>query len=391
MNICVLTHPLGNNYGGIMQAYALQKTLISMGHNVVTDKNGYWRFETKPMTKGYIYQLAAHILIYLKIDKIITIPSSNIKAAINNYYHYRIVNKKTYHLNREFINKHINTIEFFNNYRIPSQKKIEQFDAIVVGSDQVWRSIYTSPYIYFLNFVESKTIKRIAYAASFGANDLSEYTTNQKKISEKGARLFNSISVREESGVEICKNSFGVDAEHVLDPTMLLSKDDYCDLLSDECTSEEKYIACYILDESNSSLNLASCISKKLDLPLISFLPSKKESKYFSKNIREYHTPSIYSWLKSFRDAEYIVTDSFHGTVFSIIFNKPFYTKINNSRGGDRFKSLLKTFKLEDRIVDDCTNVEEITCNTLDFSYANKTIEELRSKSLDFLIKSFRN
>ncbi len=366
MKICILTQPLHTNYGGLLQAYALQTVLKRMGHEVLTEDRKY--------SRSFIDRLKSinAIRVLFGKERIITISDKDKK----------IMSRCT----DEFIRKYISTTP-----PVYSCDKRElrnfHFDAFLVGSDQVWRPMY-SPCLqnYFLDFTEGQKVKRVAYAASFGTDEW-EFTPEQTAACSELAKQFDAISVREESGIGLCKNYFGVDAAHLLDPTMLLEKDDYISLVTQEQEPEHTgKVLTYFLDRTAMKDSVADAVCDKLNGTSFSVMPEKQYSEVGSKELSRCVYPSVTSWLRGFMDAEYVVTDSFHGTVFSIIFNKPFIAIANRERGLSRFSSLLNKFGLEDRLVfssDDLT--EELLKAKIDFDKVNSIRKSEQVRAFEFL------
>ena len=228
MKMLILTQPLHTNYGGLLQAYALQQILKGMGHDVVTDRLGVVR-ELPLWNRALRFLYHAAQFYILKNYR---------------YYPYRYLfvsfdkeskAKRSIAVNTErFVNTHIDTIDLLTRNNEHVIDAVRQFDAIVVGSDQVWRATMSDIPTYFLSFTKAMKMKRIAYAASFGTDDLNEYSKMDMKIASESIKLFDAVSVREKSGVRLCRDYFKMDAVHVLDPTMLLSKDDYLKLIESE-------------------------------------------------------------------------------------------------------------------------------------------------------------
>lgn len=361
MRIGILTLPLHTNYGGILQAYALQTVLERMGHEVfVIDTPNY---KTSPSIITFFKRIVKRLLgrkvvIFQekRFNREYPIISQNVQPFIDKYIHRR-------------------EISFFSDI------SENEFDAFVVGSDQVWRAIYF-PCMYettmsnaYLDFAKTWKIKRIAYAASFGTDEW-EYTPTQTKECAKLLQLFDAVSVRELSTVELCRKYFGVEAKHVLDPTMLLTKDDYVKLFDNISISRNNgTLLNYILDETPDKQELIEYISH--DKRLKSFRVNSLVEDW-NAPIEKRIQPSVEQWLKGFFEAEFVITDSFHACVFSIIFNKPFVVIANKERGIARFKTLLSIFGIEDRIIltiKDYRNIKEwpdlqkILVNYQDFSY----------------------
>lgn len=326
MKIGIITLPLHTNYGGILQAYALQTTLEQMGHQVEileeplvykhASLNRYIRRILKKCVgkrsiinyEGFMRKWQPRV-------------AANINQFINTYIHRRIVN--------------------FDSL------SDGEYDAFVVGSDQVWRPSYNHHIKNaFLGFAENwKNVKRIAYAASFGVDNW-EFTEEQTDECKKLIQRFDLVSVREDTAVNLCKEQLGIVATHVLDPTMLLSVDNYQKLIGELKISDKPYLFSYLLDESEEKINILKDICNKLNLPVRKIKLENDISKIPMSRLKSLIYPSIQEWLASFAQADFVVTDSFHGTVFSIIFNKPFVVLPNKGRGVSRFESLLKTVGL---------------------------------------------
>lgn len=314
MNICILTQPLLNNYGCLLQNYALQLTLKKLG--------------AKPYTVDWMPPKSPLYLFFLSWCKTIMLRMIGVKRPFAKISKEQICRRDCFD---EFVQKYI--IKTENNTLItPSITK--NADVVIVGSDQVWRPKYNHRSLanMFLAFCKKqKRIKRIAYAASFGVDEW-EYTHKQTCECSKLAKKFNAISVREWSGVRFCKECLGVDATWVLDPTLLLKKEDYLPICKMVPVNNEKYLAVYVLDEREDVSSICECEAKNRGLVIKKF-SAGSDAKL-----------SVPEWLAMFRDASYIVTDSFHGTVFSIIFGKEFKCVYNDARGTARFESLLKLY-----------------------------------------------
>lgn len=333
MKIGIITLPLHTNYGGILQAYALQTVLERMGHEVeiLEEPHEYKRASLKRYIRRVLKKcIGKRSIINYEgfMRKWQPRVAIDIDEFINTYIHRRIVKYNTL---RE-----------------------GEYDAFVVGSDQVWRPSYSQHLEQaFLNFTENwKNVKRIAYAASFGVDNW-EFTKKQTEECKRLVQKFDFVSVREDTAVNLCKEHLGIEATHVLDPTLLLSADDYQKLIDGLKISDSPYVFSYLLDESEEKIDILEDISKRLNLPVRKIKLEKDISKIPMSKLKSLTYPSIQEWLASFAQADFVVTDSFHGTVFSIIFNKPFVVLPNKGRGVARFESLLKDISLENRIFSD--------------------------------------
>lgn len=370
MKIGILTHPLRTNYGGILQNYALQNVLKSMGHSVETID---WQ-ENKSVSyivTSYLYRMFMHYMLRRK-----QVPTDMFLNLTKKQFQYVSSPIQT------FISNNIRTSQ-----PIPSIKGLRKangygYDAIVVGSDQVWCNQYV-PTMY-LDFVENPNLIKIAYAASFG-KDIWTYGASVTKTCRQLAKNFQAISVREDSGVELCNKYLNVQAQQVLDPTLLLDSDVYSSLLSKEEKSAP-YLMTYVLDVNQDKEQIVRSVSDMLHLPEVTIRENKQTWKLFGDNSSLVVKP-IESWLRGIRDAEFVVTDSFHGVAFSIIFNRQFIAIGNKKRGLARFQSLLKQFGLLDRLIDEDTDIDSYLENLkeIDYSKVNQRKEQLQEKSLLFL------
>lgn len=373
MRIGILTLPQETNYGGILQTFALQYTLRKMGHEAITiDRH---------RRRGYS-SLFIHI-------------GSFISRQIKFYIFRKNVSTKwiPYPTEEEniYISKNIQrfidrNVELTRRIYIDQIEEIEteyQFDAYVVGSDQVWLDYYCPN--SFLDFVRRPSVKRIAYAASCGKRSFFDDENKLTKCREL-AQKFIGISVREESLQKLCKEKLYVDAKWVLDPTMLLTETEYRDA-STPSKTDEPIIFSYILDQCEYKRNIIKEIADKFQLPTI----EGNAKQYYVKNakvhIEDCVYPSVDDWLNNMLRAKFVVTDSFHGTVFSILFNKPFLTIGNASRGMWRFKSLLKMFDLNSRLIEEmqAINIDDFLSEEINYERVNRILDSKRRDSLDFL------
>lgn len=362
MRILILTLPLYVNYGGILQCYALQTVLERMGYRTkVLSKPQYG------ISYYWIYPLA---ICKRLIKRYLLGKDVDILRAP-----HEVIRKNTDRFIRQYINKY--------NCKEWTSGLAHKFDAVIVGSDQVWRPEYSQPIEFaFLSFLEDSNIKRISYAASFGV-DKCEYTEEQLKVCSSLLRKFNAVSVRETSGVELCSNFFGVNAVQLIDPTLLLSVDDYRKLIKNTVTTEPNgNMLVYILDKTEDKIALVNRIASEKGLTPF-WLDSPDEKNENSPLKKRVKMP-VEQWLRSFDEAEFVLTDSFHGCVFSIIFKKQFLAIGNKERGLSRFLSLLKQFALEERLL---LSFDEYTENLslIDYDKLYDKLHVLQKQSVLFL------
>jgi len=368
MKICILTQPLGGNYGGIMQNYALQTVLKRIGHEV-------WTEDRKPNKPTFISKIKKVSLVRFLFGKKKINKELIISPAEKN-----LIEQNTC----QFIKDHIQTTIPIDSSNKKGLFKYN-FDAYIVGSDQVWRPRYSDDiYNYFLDFTKGLNVKKASYAASFGVDNW-EFTEKQTKKCKKLAQNFDYVSVREDSGIDLCKFYLGIDAIHVLDPTFLLEKEDYINLI-DSRSKLNNVLYSYILDNSQEKNEIVKTICSKLNLNASTVMPELQFSAHGNIPINKCILASVSDWISGFYNADFVFTDSYHGTLFSIIFNKQFITIANKRRGIARFSSLLKLFGLENRLI---FSIKELTDslinNLIDYDIVNRKKDNIKKISMDFL------
>lgn len=365
MKIGILTVPFNNNYGGFLQAYALKKVLVDVGHEVI--------FISRKRNKKKI---------------------SFLKRIIGLPYYWL----KDHKQNRQqsYISKY--TELFKVNYLSPitedyyTAKQLKNclnynFDAVVVGSDQVWRYRYAKDSIddFYCNFLEGNTIKRIAYAASFGTDE-QEYPDDKLKVCSKLIKEFSLITVREQGGKNLLTNFFGLSdnqVQVVLDPTLLLSVDEYRELFKHYEPPKDNYIFTYILDRNEDKQKLINIVCKEKGLKEISMCAQTG----VQKDVMPIEAVEL--WLNRIYHADFVITDSYHGTVFSILFNKPFVVYGNKQRGISRFDTLLNMFNLSARFV--FSSVDYIAEDQIEWDKINRILSQNRNISKTLLLNGLND
>jgi hypothetical protein len=377
MKIGILTQPLHNNYGGLLQAYALQTVLKRLGHDpLILDRN---------------YSQPSFLRTLLGSVKRFTLKYAMGKSDIEVFpfrpsiEQMETISKETSKFVRQYINK---SEKLCSANELKREVETHQFDAYVVGSDQVWRLDY-SPCItnYFLDFVEGdSSAKRIAYAASFGV-DYWHYNDETTRKCKALAQQFDAISVREDSGIDLCRKYLGVKSVQVLDPTMLLDPDDYRALAQAEGEPQSAgNLMTYVLDPSEEKTAMIQRVASTLGLKPFTVMSPQKLNPETQTCIEEGVFPPVTRWLRGYMDAKFVIADSFHGCVFAILFNIPFIALGNQRRGGARFVSLLRQFNLTNRLNDSSTElIDELIHEPIDWSRVNRQIYILKDFSIDFL------
>lgn len=352
MRILLVNMTFRANHGGILQAYALQHLLEGWGHQVVKAEQTSWqRFRFSWYLVLVFFKRC--VLRYILRQPIDLLPEWDIHQR-EFYYRKHIL---------RFIRKYIRTIEVERF----SQLDGSQYDAVIVGSDQVWRREYTWGYLtdqskadnVFLAFTRHWHCLRIAYAASFGV-DYWEYSEPETAVLQQLISKFDAISVREDSAIDLIHSYLGahIPVEHVLDPTMLIPREDYIRLVHKGKTHKSHgNLLLYILDPSDSKRQFIQNFSSlKGFTPFYVNNPKCEDDSYTPE---ERIQVSIEQWLRGFMEADFVLADSFHACVFSIIFEKPFLVFTNPERGNTRLESLMNMFGLSNRIV----NTTHPQCN----------------------------
>lgn len=373
--VLICTLPLQNgNYGGLLQAYALQQALRGQGFEPVTDNSP--RF----YRRGRMFRLkevARRLLLVLGVSR-----ASWIDKVVEAANAVRI---------SEFADRRISCCSLYTSPGCVDSGVVAHADAFVVGSDQVWRAKYADPREYLFSFLPDKDPRpRISYAASFGRDDLQEYTKEMVYRTAELAKRLDAISVREISAVELCREGWGLEAEQHMDPTFLLSKSDYQRLAAE---ADDRIfggrVVDYFLDESREARELAKVVARIRNRERFSLIPPRPGSYLaFIRHPAAFRRPSVEAWVGTIGAADFVVTDSFHGTVFAIIQGVPFITVANRSRGVSRVSDLLTSLGLEERLVELGSPISKLVIQRpIDWQSVHERIADERSRSLNFLVR----
>lgn len=369
MKIAIVTLPLHTNYGGLLQAFALKKTLESLGHEAtVLDLK-----DKMPVPKSPAKYMARMIRRLLK---------GSGGPEVFKELRYR----------RELPALSANTSVFVDRYIAPrlidvyDDVREGEYEAFFVGSDQVWRPLYFRGIEdAFLKFTKDWDVLRVAYAASFGTDKL-EYEYMQLEECSRLLAGFDAVSVREDAAVGMCSEWLDHDgAVHVLDPVMLLDPEVYRKLAaSQENHDAEGRIMTYILDPSDEKRHVVDFLKKvsglgTYDSSVCPYVPGRP--------LVERVVPSVEQWLAGFADCGLVVTDSFHGCVLSVLMHKRFVAVGNSRRGMSRLNSLLSMFGLEQRLVHgiDPEDDGSFLLSEIDWDSVDAKLEEQKDKSMGFI------
>lgn len=367
MKVAVITRHAITNYGSLLQAFATQQVIENLGHtceiiDYIRDDESYSQHEkTLLARKPEWNRNPMKKAIYLALRQPESIASGKrFEAEQSKYLHL--------------------TKRYASSEELLDDKPIA--DVYMTGSDQVWGPVENGSYdsSYCLSFTDDAD-KRIAYAASFGRTEM---TGEIENFFKKWLSRYRYIGVREDSAVSLL-NKMGIDSVQVLDPTLLLDSNFWAKITTP--IKEKKYVLVYQLHNDKRVGAYAAQVAKAFGFPLIRVSTSFHQ---FSREGKLIWCPEIGKFLSYIKNAECMVTDSFHGTAFAINFNTPFVEVLPNNKTGTRNMSILKLTGLSDRIL---TDDEDITLakEKIDYSRANRIIEEKRKESLSLLKNMIEN
>lgn len=360
MKIGILTFHCAENYGAILQCYATQEFLRSRGHEVcVIDYRPDYLLRPYQLlnTRRIIYSRPLQVMMNVS-KELIHIPK-------------RCYLKWTFH---RFAKKYLTLTKRTTAASIPAD-----FEGYVVGSDQVWNPKLTKGFddVYFCRFPFSKDSRRyIAYAASMEAKDIDE---NSKKYYHDSLEQFDAVSVREPNLAVLLQPLTHRPITKVLDPTLMVDPKVW-DIFSCKDRLPKKYVLVYQGRSSVHTLRIAKDIAQQIDAKVVVL------GTWLSQNSNlSYKSVSPEGFIHAVRNAACVVTTSFHGTAFSIILNRPFYTIRLDDGADSRSQSLLQSLELSDRMI---TVSSSPAFSFIDYTTANATLQRLRKESQEFLLKA---
>jgi len=367
MKIGIITIHYGVNYGSALQAYALTHFLRENNLDAEIIDFIPKRYRIDP------YFACNKKNIFIKLIYIL------VKAPF--LYFQRKVFFKFLKLNVPLSRKYKNAKELY---------KYASYDVYITGSDQVWNKDYNddTQQLYYLCFAPKNSIK-VSISASFGKSSI----RNEEDLKQlyEGIKDFYAISVREDAGLEILNNIGIKNAVHLLDPTFLYNKESWVSHFNKKCLINEPYVLVYALDSEESTLiNYAKVIAshKGYKVALISFDIRKRNK----KNVDYYfHNKSPEYFINLFSNADFIVTNSFHGVAFSINFEKQFIA-MSRKAYNSRLESILSLVNLQSRLMPRNNNFNiNMAFREIDYDKVNHIIEEQRKKLIDFIIFNLKN
>ena len=373
-----------DNYGSMLQAYATKKILDN--NNIpnetinITDnidfKNG--------KRKYYLSQIFNFSFIKSKLGMIKLKFDKKINKKLNE--NIQIRTKKYKEFRKEF-----NMSTEAKTYNDLTNLAKDRYSDVIVGSDQLWLPVNVVADYYTLNWVP-EDINKISYATSFGVSKIpkkynAKYNTFLQRI--------NHLSVREDSGVKLIEAIANREAELVCDPTILLTKEEWEEIATPGRIIKDKYILCYFLGRNIEHRKFAERLREATGYKIVSLNHADEYVKYSDvyADVTPYNIGPK-EWINLIKNAEYVCTDSFHGTVFSLIFNKMFfdfrrYSAKNKNSTNSRIDSLLKIAGVNDeRILAGTENIKMVLNYEIDFKIVNINLDNFRKMSKKWLLNS---
>lgn len=371
LRVGLLTLPLTTSYGGILQAAALYAYLGTIGCEVVLLDRVAPKSWRDRLRQAWLSLLPA----------LLRLGGRRTTAEIANA-HPELEHAARIRTHRRFIERHIprRSRPLYSGAELKRATRAHHLDAVVVGSDQVWRFEYQPPNAerdFFLAFAQESHVRTVSYAASFGV-DRWQYP----EATGMASRLlsgFDAVSVREDTGVAIVRTILGrADAVQAVDPALLVAPDFYERIAAPAAAGPGgPFVLEYVLDGEHMGRTLGEAIAAQLG----------GGRAVRSIVLDEGRSPvTVGRWVRAFMDADFVVTDSFHGVVLAIRFRKPFLAVLNAERGATRIVSLLATLGIEGRTVDSASaDVAAAVAKPIDFGCVETKLAALRQESASFL------
>lgn len=360
MNIAIITIHNVSNYGAVLQSFALKEVISSKYTCSVID------FDNRHVSKS---------LDYIRVGTSIHALLGTLKDILRILPRFRVVTKF-----KKFISNRMGLMKYDVKY-------LSQVDVVISGSDQIWNPSCISKnktFIpeYFLNFASSEQ-KKISYASSCGSYS---YNPQEKLELKKFLCKYDALSTREKETSEYLQKLTGKDFSHVLDPTLLLSRSEWLERFEVAPVESGEYILLYVIKKTSLLKKTIKKIKKYLDVKVVLINQGLYFDTVVDKHIRD---AGPNEFINLYNNAKFVVTDSFHGTTFSVIFNKPFLS-VSPGLNINRISSLLDLLELQDRIIYKEKDIDQISDDSymINFSKANDILESEKVKSKDFI---FRN
>lgn len=373
-----------DNYGSMLQAYATKRILdnnnipnetIAIGNNK-DFKNGKLKYYITQIF-NFSFIKTKFGMIKFKMDKILNKElKHNVAIRTKKYKEFR---------------KEFNMSESTTTYKELTDLCQKKYSDVIVGSDQLWLPVNVVADYYTLNWVPDN-INKVSYATSFGVSTIPE---KYRPLYKSFLNRINHLSVREDTGVKLVKELSNKDAKLVCDPTLLLTRKEWEEVATPGRIIKDKYILCYFLGKNIEHRKFAERLKKETGYKIVSLNHADEYVKYSDvyADITPYDIGPK-EWINLIKNAEYVCTDSFHGTVFSLLFNKEFfdfrrYNVKNKNSTNSRIDSLLKIVGINsERILSGAENIEDVLKYKIDFNTVNKKLDNFREQSKKWLFDS---
>lgn len=366
----------GVNYGMLLQAYATQQAIENMGFK--TEIIDYERTDFKHI------RLTPWLPVFF-VNECIRKRRFKKSRVVHDQHHQDNIDRRKESANAFIREKLQNRVKVKGILEL--EKKAFDYNGVVVGSDQIWPPDAAFGNYTTLRFVPDE-INKISYATSMG---VSSYPLYCRSSAAQFWKRIDHLSVREQQGKEVIQSICDVPVEVVLDPTYLLSREQWLERIPDEKPIDGKYVLCYFLGGNTAHKKMARALADQYGLPLVSILSTESTSDMdfsFADRLVEGERPETF--VNLVRNAELVLTDSFHGVCFSVINNKQFYafyrTKVGskNSRNS-RIDNILATWQLRSRVIHDDDRLEDVDPAPIDYAAVNELVMEKRRFSMNFL------
>lgn len=369
MKIGIITIHHTQNFGGCLQAIALQEVL-SNRYNAEVSLIDYCPPVIMDIYSGFSIP---------KYKRMVKRGQGQVLPRVlgSDIYHFRgnrIIAKrfKTFHQKYyQLTTPHVTEYQDLKNLKF-------DVDCLITGSDQVWNGVlfHGLDPAYFLKF-GNPGCKRVAYAASVGQDVLNE---NELEKYKELLADYQAISTREKKAKEMLQPYTRLDIAYVLDPTLLMSANDWLKLFSvGILIPDQPYIFLYTINWSEKVMAFTAKLSKETGVPVVSVLANKK----FENELGHHPNCTPDDFVRLISGAKYVVTNSFHGTVFSILFAKQFWTFLNNDRNS-RMIDITTSLGISHRLIQ-LDQEAEVNCNSVSYSRTLERLEAIKSESLQFL------
>lgn len=353
MKVGILTFPGSQSYGASLQMVGLYKTLQDLDCTV---------------------EIINYMNPFMKGRKHVPVTTSTLRKIIGHIKGFpKVIRFKEFE----------KSIMMYPNHQVNDHKQLShiciRYDYVVCGSDQVWNPLITgSDYSYFLDFLDDSE-KKIAYAPSFGVTSLEDKDYIYIKHALEN---FTHLSVREESGKKLIKELTSIDCPVVIDPSMLRTQEEWKCLEKKVKQLPKKYIMFFMLNNVDYAKRFAEELSEKTGYPIVNVCGIIDKNRFVGKNMSLVGPDE---WLYTMDNASYVITDSFHGTVFSILFEKENFISLASATNS-RIITLLDTVELKNRILDDNSVIEQY--GKVDYTHVREIIAQKRKEGIRFLKES---